>query len=442
MTNPSSQHLPQKKPWPGQLSPKLMGLLAGGLLLVGGGIFALQNFFSHSTQEETTAQTPPIAVQTLTVQPRSLAQTITLSGTVQPIQQAILSTRVSGRIIYLPVEAGDRVRKGQVLARINVMEMVAQTSQAQAGVAQAQANLAQAQAGVAQAQAGLNQQLAQRLDVLSALKLARIEQKRMADLLKEGAVSQQQLDLANTALEQAQAKLAQVDANIRQAQATINQSQAAIAQSQAAVRQAESGVTAASVNQSYGTIVAPFDGIVTAKLAYEGETTNPFSMNGTELLKLENPHRLQLEITVPEANRQYVQVGQSVRVQLGPNQPPFQAIITQIIPAADPNSRSFIVKIPLPPSAEMMSGMFGRIELSTGTQAETIVIPTTALFRRGQLEGVYIVGNNNQAEIRWVKTGKTQNNQVEIVSGLSQGDRLITSNLSQLADGQALEVIR
>lgn len=443
MTNLSSDHpLPLKRRLLTKPSPKVLGLLAGGLLLTGGGIWAIAQFWSHSTPGEITATAPAIAVQTLVIKPQAIAQTLTFSGTVRPIQQATLSTRVSGRIIYLPVEAGDRVRKGQVLARINVLDIVAQTHQAEAGVAQAQANLAQAQAGVAQAQAALNQQLAQRLDAQSALKLARIEQHRMAQLLSEGVVAQQQLDLANTTLEQAQAKLAQVEANIHQARATIAQSQAAIAQSQAAIQQAEAGVTAASINQSYGTIRAPFDGIVTAKMAYEGETTNPFSMNGTELLKLENSHRLQLEVTVPEANREDVQVGQPVQVTVGSTQQNISGAIAQIIPAADPTSRSFIVKIPLPLSPTLMSGMFGRVELPIPGQRQTIAIPASVLFRRGQLEGVYIVGTHNQAEIRWVKTGKTQNGQVEIVSGLSSGDRIITSKEAQLKDGQPIVIQR
>ncbi len=418
--------------------PKLLLIGLAGVLTLTGGVWAVQ-LLKKPIAEEIAPSGQPIAVQTLVLQPRAIAQTLTLSGTIQPIQKATLSTRVSGRIVYLPVEAGDRVHKGQVLARINVLDIAAQTNQAQAGVAQAQANLAQAQAGVAQAQAALNQQLAQRLDAQSALKLARIEQKRMAQLQAEGVVSQQQLDRANTSLEQAQAKLAQVQANIRQAQAAINQAQAAIAQSQAAVRQAEAGVTAASINQSYGTILAPFDGTVTAKLAYEGETTNPYSMNGTELLKLENSNRLQLEVTVPEANRQYVRLGQTVQVQIGTEQQSSEGKIAQIISAADPNSRSFMVKIPLRPSLEIMSGMFGRIELPTGEKAQAIAIPRSAIFRRGQLEGVYVTGSNNRAEIRWVKTGKARNDQVEIVSGLSKGDRLITNHLNQLTDGQLIK---
>ncbi len=438
MSSPSSeQPLPDKKPLLPKVPPRLTGLVVGGLFLVGGGIWAMQQVFHPSLPEATSAAVQPLTVETLTVQPTAIAQILEFSGTVRPLQQATLSTRVSGRITALPVEAGDRVQQGQVIARINVLDIAAQTHQAQASVAQAQANLAQAEAGVAQAQANLNQLQAQRLDAQAALKLARIEQARMAQLHSQGAVARQQLDLANTTLEQARARLAQVEANIQQAGATISRSQAAIAQSQAAVRQAEAGVTAANINQSYGTVVAPFDGIITEKLAYAGETTNPFSMDGTALVKLENPDRLQLEVPIPDQNRRFVRPGQVVQVRVDGVAPPLSGAIAQIIATADPNSRSFIVKIPLDKTPELMSGMFGRVELAAGAHP-AIAIPPTAVFRRGQLEGVYLVGRNHRAEIRWVKTGKTQNGEVEIVSGLTAGDRIITSPLSQLEDGQLI----
>jgi hypothetical protein len=111
--------------------------------------------------------------------------------------------------------------------------------------------------------------------------------------------------------------------------------------------------------------------------------------------------------------------------------------VKQIVPTADPNSRSFIVKVPLKNSGHLISGMFGRIELPRGTQ-EVIMIPADTLVRRGQLEGVYVVDANNQAALHWVKTGSIRDNQIEIASGLTDGDRIITSHLQQLSDGQSI----
>jgi len=309
-----------------------------------------------------------------------------------------------------------------VVAQVNVTDVAAQTTQAQSGVLQSEAQLAQAQAT-------LNQLESQRIEAQASLKLAQIEQTRFAQLRKEGAVTQQQLDQRTTTLEMAKAQVAQAEAGVRQAKA-------AIARTKAAITQAEAAVTASSVSESYGTILAPFDGVVVQKLAYEGEMAAP----GTPLVKLENPDRLELEISVPEDNLKYVRVGQPVTVRVEAIDRSFNARIEQIVPAADPNSRSFRVKIPLNNSGTLISGMFGRIELPTRDTQKTITIPASALLRRGQLEGVYVVTAENPeasvATLRWVKTGKQRDGQVEITAGLSQGDRVITSNISQLSDGQ------
>jgi HlyD family secretion protein len=417
---------PKRSPIPG-LSQKGWGLLLGGALLLAGGTWGIVQI-TRSTHSPEAISAPAIAVETLSIRAQSLANTLELSGTIRPVDQATLSTRVSGRIIYFPLEAGDRFRKGDILARIDVQDIAAQTNQAQAGVAQAQAELARSQAS-------LSQLKSQKLADQAALRQAQINQTRSAQLRAEGAVSQANLDEANTALDQAREQ-------VSQAEAGIQQSQAAIAQSQAALNQAKFGVTAASTNESYGTIVAPFDGIVTEKLASLGETTNPYSMNGTALLKIENPDRLQLEISVPEENLRFVRVGQSVQVRVESASQTLKATIQQIVPAADANSRSFLVKIPINNSGRLISGMFGRIALSVNGKQDTILIPSTALIQRGQLQGVYVANTNtsNQstAVLRWVKTGQQRDGKVEIVSGLTTGDRIITSNIGQLSDGQPI----
>ena len=86
-----------------------------------------------------------------------------------------------------------------------------------------------------------------------------------------------------------------------------------------------------------------------------------------------------------------------------------------------------------------MPGMFGRLELPRSSR-QGIAIPVSILIRRGQLVGVYVVDANHQAILRWVKTGKVQDERVEITSGLTEGDRIITSNLSQLNDGQEVVI--
>ncbi len=407
-----------------KMSPKGWGILIGGVLLLAGGTWAiLQMNRSPHSLETTTAQA--IAVSTMTLKSQSITNTLELSGSIRPVEQATLSTRVMGRITALSLESGDRFRKGDVLASIDVMDINAQTGQAQLGVAQAQAE-------VFRSQASLNQLESQKLEAQSALRLAQVTQSRMSRLQAEGAVSQSVLDDANTALEQARARVAQSEAGIRQ-------SHAAIDQTQAAVSRAELSVISSDISASYGTIIAPFDGVVVQKMAYEGEMAAP----GTPLLKVENPNKLELEISVPEENLRLVRVGQSVKVQFDAVNQTINGTIQQIVPAANAQSRSFLVKIPLNNSSKLISGMFGRIALPLGANKETLLVPTKALIQRGQLQGVYVVESTEEkaiAVLRWVKTGKPQNEQIEIVSGLKTGDRIITSNIVQLSDGQPVAV--
>lgn len=409
---------------PSPLTPstRRWGLLLGGALLLVGGIWTVLQLTRSSEMSEPIAL-PVVSVETQPIQTQPIANTLELSGTIRPVDQATLSTRVMGRITQLSLEAGDRFRQGEVLAQVDVTDMTAQTSQAQSGVAQAQAELARSQATLSQLQA-------QQLEAEASLRLAEVNQRRMAQLQAEGAVSQAQLDEANTRLDEAKARVAQTTAGNQQAQA-------AIAQARAAVNQATSSVTSAAVNESYGEVIAPFDGVVVQKLAYAGEMAAP----GTPLLKIENPDRLQLEISVPEANLRFVRVGQPVQVQVDAVNQTLNARIAQIVPAADPNSRSFLVKIPLNHSGRLISGMFGRIALPIGDQQTGILVPTDALIQRGQLQGVYVVetqAEHSTAVLRWVKTGKTHSDQVEILSGLTANDRIITSNIDQLSDGQPI----
>jgi HlyD family secretion protein len=409
------------------MNAKIMtAALLGGVLLLGCVLWGQTQHNSTSNAAENKrfnaeSAVTPIAVHTQTIRPVSIADILELPGILKPVKIATVSTRVSGRVTMLSVEEGDRVRRGQILAKVDVNDLSAQVNQANAGVQQAQANLRVAQAS-------LLQQQAQRQEAQAALNLAKLNQSRMAELFKEGAVAQAQLDQTTASLALAEAKFAQVNASIRQAQASITQSEAAINSS-------KSGLNTAAASASYGTIVAPFDGVVVEKLASEGETTNMF---GTPLLKLERTDLLRLEVPVPEGELNHFSLNQSVQVRIDSLGRRVAGRIQQIVPAADSASHSFIVKIPLAnQDGKLMSGMFARLELSRGSQ-QVFRVPASSLVQRGQLQGIYVVGADKRAELRWIKTGKTEGTQVQIQSGLSAGERVILAPSQSLSDGQAV----
>jgi len=206
-----------------------------------------------------------------------------------------------------------------------------------------------------------------------------------------------------------------------------------------AFKVAEAGRRAAEAQLSYTVIKAPFDGVVTEKHIEVGELAAP----GRPVLKLEDPRRLRLEATVSEGDVKAVAVGDKVTVvvdALGDR--PLTGTVAQVLPAGDPATHTFVVKVDLPPTPGLKSGMFGRMRLDKGV-SQTLAVPEPALIERGQLTGVYVVGDDQVAHLRWVKVGRRvparaqggypapgalevgNGADVEVLSGLNAGERIL-----------------
>jgi RND family efflux transporter MFP subunit len=113
---------------------------------------------------------------------------------------------------------------------------------------------------------------------------------------------------------------------------------------------------------------------------------------------------------------------------------PLDGVVAELVPSADPSSRTFIVKIDLPPTAGIKSGMFGRASFSAG-QRETLCVPSAAVFERGQLAGVYVVGGDSIAQLRLVTVGKCRGERTEILGGLDPGERIVVDGVDRVTDG-------
>jgi len=183
-------------------------------------------------------------------------------------------------------------------------------------------------------------------------------------------------------------------------------------------------------------VVAPFDGVITRKLADVGDLASP----GRPLLELEDPNSLRLEADVPEALVGRIQMAgpMPVRVALVGND--LAGVVSEVSPAADPNSRTFRVKLDLPPTAGLRLGQFGRVVVPLGETA-SVRVPATALVVRGQMEIVFVAASQ-KAQLRLVKTGKRVSDEIEIVSGLNPGESIVVDGAGALRDGQPLEVRR
>ena len=223
--------------------------------------------------------------------------------------------------------------------------------------------------------------------------------KRVDELFKREAMTQSELDAA--------------DARRRVAKATLAE---------------------ANAMMSYVEVAAPFDGVVARKWAEVGDLAAP----GKPLIEIEDPTMLQMEADVPEAIATRIQSGARLSVRVESLNESLISTVVEIAPSADPVSRTFQVKLALPPTRGLMSGQFARLIVPVG-ESSSLRIPASALVQRGQLEIVFVAADG-RAQLRLVKTGKRFGNEVEIVSGLEGGESVVIEGAAQLADGQPVEV--
>lgn len=241
---------------------------------------------------------------------------------------------------------------------------------------------------------------------------------------------QSRLDQAAAARQQAESDF-QRASDLKQ-QKILSQSEFDSAQSR--FRVAAAAEAEAKTMLGYTEIVAPFDGVITRKLADVGDLAMP----GKPVLQMENPNALRLEADVPEALIENLKLGDSLAVRIAAVAGEIQGAVAEMSPAADPNSRTFLVKLDLPPAPGLRSGQFGRVAVPVG-EVKAIRVPAAAVIQRGQMEMVFVVASG-RAELRLVKTGRHAGDEVEIVSGLNSGEQVVTEGAAALADGQPVTV--
>jgi RND family efflux transporter MFP subunit len=199
--------------------------------------------------------------------------------------------------------------------------------------------------------------------------------------------------------------------------------------------QAKAALAQAHTSLSYTRILAPFDGVVTEKKADPGMLASP----GLPIFTVEGLGHYRLEATVNESDLRYVRMGEKVSVVVDAlENTDLKGKVVQIVPAADPGSRSFLVKIELPADALLRSGLFGRAQFSRGNRP-SLLIPQTAVVERGQLQGVYVLDQNKVASLRYVTLGKISGAQVEVLAGLQESENIVTKPAELDLNGRRIE---
>lgn len=350
------------------------------------------------TQAKTVSAAPETVsgVQIATIERKAIPEVVESVGTVHAAEEAQISAQMMGTVASLNVHEGDLVRRGQAL-------VVLDDAQPRAGLERAQAAAAAAE------------HESQAADTDSTL--AQSTFKRYETLYQRKSVSPQEF-------EEVRARALAADARRESARAAQVQAKAAVSQAQTALE--------------YTRIRAPFDGVVTARHMDPGTLAAP----GIPILSIEASGRYRLEADLDEQNLSVARVGAVVPVvidALGAS--PISGKVVQIVPAANPASRTFTVKLELPPNAQIRSGLFGRAQFARG-QRDAILVPNTAVLTHGQMQSVYVIGTDNIASLRYLTIGSAHDGTVEVLSGLSSGDRVILAPGDRELGGKKIEVSR
>jgi RND family efflux transporter MFP subunit len=242
---------------------------------------------------------------------------------------------------------------------------------------------------------------------------------------------------AKARLDQALAVREEAEQDLRRVTELLKQKVAS--QSEFDAAQSRARVAAATVSEdetmlAHAKVVAPFAGIVTRKLADVGDLAAP----GKVLLEIEDPAALRLEADVPEGLIAGLALGQRFSIRIASLTNSLEGVSSEIAPVADPSSRTFLVKFDLPSAAGLRVGQFGRVLIPVG-EAAVLRVPVGAVVDRGQIEMVFVAVNGH-AQLRLVKTGKRLGDELEVVSGINAGEKVVSEGAANLSDGQPLIV--
>lgn len=306
----------------------------------------------------------PAGARTLTVGKELSGNVMSWPGTIRSRSIAKIAPKLNARILEVTVNAGDAVKKGDVIARLDEQALRASYQEALAVL-----NAAQAQADQAIA-----------------------DEKRIKELYSKEAATRQNYDA--------------VIARANTARATVKQARSAVKQIQ--------------VNLGENVLLAPFDGIISERLKEPGDMGLP----NDPIVILQKPDDLRMEAAIPTSCAKRITLGMQVDIRIDTLNKTINGTIDEIVPEIDPLTRTQLVKAALPSSEGLIPGLFAWLEQSCEEHQNVLLIPVSAVLHYGQLEAVKIV-EDQQVYTRHIRTGKQRGDKVEVLSGLREGETLL-----------------
>jgi HlyD family secretion protein len=328
--------------------------------------------------------------QTAVVEEKKISQTYEAVGTIRPLTESAIEAQISAQVLKINCAPGDAVEEGQVLVVLDSRQLNARLRQANEGLSVAQKSFNQMKKATDEARAGLEQ--------------AKSAYERSKKLYDSDIVSSQMLEIDKSAFLQAQARL----------EKTLEGEESA----KASIRKAGEIVNEAKISLGYAQVKSPATGVVVKRSIDPGDQALP----GKPLLVIQTSGLLRLEANVREGLINKIKLNHTYEVTIQTLEKTIPSKIEEIIPYADPVTRTFQVKASLPKTPGVFPGMFGRLHIPVEDQ-DTLLIPKDAVLLIGQLELTYVKRDNAWERV-YIKTGKTFDDHIEVLSGLTADETI------------------
>ncbi|GAA3950078.1 efflux RND transporter periplasmic adaptor subunit [Chitinophaga oryziterrae] len=347
----------------------------------------LSSCSSHENTDNKTSADAAIVVTVAT--PSSEGQPeVNISGQVEAEEIAGISTRVMGYITKINVKVGDKVSKGQLLATISNQDILAKRGQTDAMITEADA----------------------------AYRNAQKDLERFTNLYRQQSASAKELENVSLQYTSAKSRLESAKQMRNEVNATLN----------------------------YTSLIAPFSGVVTQKLADVGNMANP----GMPILTLEQSGSYQVSAAVPENAISRIRQGSVAIISISAVNKTIKGTITQISQSSQFSGGQYIIKVQIPDHEKegLFAGMYANVSIPVASSVASVVkndqvmVPLSCIEHKDALTGLYTVGNNNTALLRWVRLGKVEGDQVEVLSGLAANEQFIVNAEGRLFNGAAVQI--
>ena len=351
------------------------------------------------------------------VERRNIANALVLSGEFKPFQDVDVHAKVAGYIRKIFVDVGDHVREGQTLAELEIPELAAQLSGADAACRAAEQQIRRAQGELQRAQSTHSAAHAayQRLKQAAESRAGLVAQQEVDDSQAKDLGSEAQVSSAEAELAQARQQLEVAEANQKQFRAMMG----------------------------YTRITAPFAGVITNRYADTGALVaagTSSSTQATPVVRLAQVSKLRLVLAIPESAASQIRPGDPVKVHVGALRKDFQGKVTRFAASLDQQTRTMETEIDFENSdSQLLPGMYAETDLALSGKENALTVPLEAVSRNGNDATVLALGSRNEVEERHVKLGLEDSARVEILSGVSEGDRVVIGNRSQFRPGDRVQ---